>query len=501
MGVMDIAIIGGTLVTMDAARRLVPNGLVLVSQGVIRYVGPADRCNSWAATTVLRADRKLVLPGLIDAHGHAGHCMVRAMGDRPDLDWLKVAEEVYFRSTTEDSWFLEAQLAALERVKFGVTCGYSMIGSIPRCDDPRYALGHVRGTNSVGLREVIGVGPGLPPWPKTVCCWTDGRRKTLQCSMERTLEVTEQLLHMWRGGQLGSRVGIQVSPSRIGDPAVLGDEALRRQTEEVRRLADEYGVMVHSHAYSGAIDYAYRHLDVLGPRTVLAHCTGITEQEVRLLAQTGTHVAHCPSARAAVRGRCPAPELIDAGVNVALATDGSGPDRTFCLLKEMRVAAIVHRAYLHSDAVLPPGKLLEMVTIDAARALGLSDVVGSLEVGKRADIIIVDVSQPHQVPFAMPVHRLVYTTSGQDVDSAIIDGRVVMEGRRILTVDEESVLSECQGEFEHILTRSGLRWALETRPDMWTQSRYSSVSPVQAPNEAYCPTTSPDAKVGDESRG
>jgi cytosine/adenosine deaminase-related metal-dependent hydrolase len=194
---------------------------------------------------------------------------------------------------------------------------------------------------------------------------------------------------------------------------------------------------------------------LLGPDVHLQHCRGISLEEVRILAETGTHVTHAPSAGQAL-GRCPVPELMEAGVNVAVTTDGTSPKTSFDLFQAARKAQLINQALLRDMYLLPVGKLLEMITIDAARALGREDELGSLEAGKRADVAVVDLRQPHLVPSWMPVHRLIYEAVGNDVETVVVGGRIVMEGRRVLTVDEPAALDLAQREGEAIVARAGL---------------------------------------------
>ena len=156
-------------------------------------------------------------------------------------------------------------------------------------------------------------------------------------------------------------------------------------------------------------------------------------------------MAHNPSAIASVLGRCPVPELLDAGVTVAIASDGQGPDRNCDLFRRMNQAMRMQRFFRHDPGLLPPGKALEMITIDAARALGVESRLGSLEVGKQADVILLDVRRPHLTPFLMPVEQLVNFANGSDVTTALVAGRVVMQDRKVTTVDEPGVLETVEG--------------------------------------------------------
>jgi cytosine/adenosine deaminase-related metal-dependent hydrolase len=171
-------------------------------------------------------------------------------------------------------------------------------------------------------------------------------------------------------------------------------------------------------------------------------------------------------------GRCPVPELLDAGVIVMLGSDGTAPDRSYDMFRHMWQCMHYQRTFYHDASYLPPGKVLEMVTIDAARGLGLADEIGSLEAGKRADIILVDLFKPHTYPLNMPVYRTVCFAGGADVDTVIVDGQIVMEKRVVQTVNEAEVLELAQRETEAMLDRTGLRPLLETPDRFWKHSRY-----------------------------
>jgi len=217
---------------------------------------------------------------------------------------------------------------------------------------------------------------------------------------------------------------------------------------------------------------------LLGPDVHLQHCRGITVDEVAILAESGTHVTHSPGP-GDVRGVCPVPELMVAGANVAVTTDGTSPKTSFDLFQAARKAQLLHQVRLRDLHLLPAGKLLEMVTIDAARALGWDNDLGSLEVGKRADLAVVDLRQPHLVPNWMVVHRLVYEAVGQDVATVIVDGRVLMQDRRVLTVDEPAALDFAEVEARAVVARAGLEPHLT--PPGWGQIRMTFDRPIELP--------------------
>ncbi len=220
--------------------------------------------------------------------------------------------------------------------------------------------------------------------------------------------------------------------------------------------------------------FAHERLNTLGPDALLSHSTGLTEEEIAICAETGTRIVHNPSSAASYTVHCPVPDLLDAGVTVILGTDGTAPDRSYDMFRHMFQTSRHHRAHYRDPSLMPPGKVLEMATIDSARALGLENDIGSLETGKKADIILIDMFKPHLYPMNMPVHRVVGFANGNDVDTVMVDGKVLMQNRSVTTVDEAEVLDGAQRATEQMLDRSGLRHLLNDADGFWGASRLSS---------------------------
>jgi len=476
VGAREILIVGAAVVTMDTERRVLEPGYIHVRGDRIAGVGAWQQ----GATEVqvpgvspraelIDAAGMIALPGLVDTHGHAGHGLTKSIGEHLDDGWVPLVESIYYRYSTPDFWYAEAQLAAVERLRYGTTTGFSMLGSSPRADDPVYAARHMDGHRRVGGRNILGIGPANPPWPKRCARWAaDGRLEAeYELTLERAVEVSEEVVRSYRADPAQSRLLVQVAPSRVGNQPGFDVAANRWLADELKRIAADAGVMINGHAYGGDVDFAHEHLDILGPGTMLAHCTGLSEREVEILGATRTAVSHGPSTRAFQRARCPVIELMRAGALVTISTDGSGPDRTYDLFKEMRTAMILQRSYFHDSSLLPPGQALAMVTIDAARGLGLDHLVGSLEAGKKADIVLIDAHQAHLYPAIQPVHRVVYAAAGQDVDTVIVDGEVLMRGRRVLTVDETEVLDLANREALAAMRRAGVDAEILMPPGIW----------------------------------
>lgn len=492
MASTDLLITNGTIVTMDPDRRILDGGAIAISGTDIVDVGDSASVRGRHAdpARIIDATDFIVLPGLIDLHGHGGNLLTRTIGDHlTGAGWRTLMDFICYRATDAAWWHVEGLMAALERLTFGTTTSLFMLGTAPRGDDPVFAVTQGEAYEAVGVRACIGVGPSRPPWPRTFSDWVDGERIDRVLTMEDSFEATAQAIRQW-GKRDSSLVEMWVSVSRFLNPNRLDpmyhsaqDAYIRPQAEGVRRLMDELGVKAHIHAYGNAIEFAYEQdLGLLGPDVVLAHCTGVTEYDeepytdrsIRILKETDTRVAHNPRSRRiySYDGRCPVPEMIDAGVTVGLGTDGPGPQNSFDLFLDMKMAIMHQRLHARDAFVMPPGKVLEMVTIDAARAIGRERELGSIEVGKRADVITVDWSKPHLQPRLLPVQRLVYYATGQDVDTVIVDGRVVMEGRVVQTVDVGDVVARAEEETTKVMKRAELHRLLDQPQGFWGSARY-----------------------------
>ena len=480
----DLLIAGGTVLTVDPARRVLDDGAVFIRGNRIAEVGPAAELRPrYAGADTLDATGMAVLPGLIDAHGHAGHTLTKGIAEHVGLAaWNPIVERVYFHHTTPDFWLAESRLAALERLKFGVTTGTSMVGSSPRCDDPVYAGMVAQGYAELGLRAIVALGTPGGAWPKTFTSLVSGTPEERSITFDQAIDTIRTAMREWHGSADG-RVKVYPGPSSIMpsfqdagpiDPASppAATELDHAQADAMLRLAEEFDTGIHAHGYGGQFLAAQRAgVRCLGPRYSVAHCAGITADEVRIIAETGTSVVHGPLTRAYTNARCPVVELLDAGATVVFGTDGTAPDRTFDVLEKVRFGMWVQRQHFRDTHLIPPGKALEMVTVDAAKALRLPDL-GSLEPGKLADVTLVDLRKPHLAPIAMVPQRLAYMASGQDVDTVIVDGVVRMRGRTVLGVDEDRIMADATREMWAMVERAQVARSMGIPDGFWGSVRY-----------------------------
>ncbi|MDN5787208.1 amidohydrolase family protein, partial [Pseudorhodobacter sp.] len=208
-------------------------------------------------------------------------------------------------------------------------------------------------------------------------------------------------------------------------------------------------------------------LGLLGPDALLSHCIDLHEDEIAIAAATDTKIAHNPSANASILGRCPAIELMAAGATVALGSDATAPDRSADMFRHMQQAMHYHRRHFRDASVLPIGKALEMATIAGAKALGMDHLIGSLEVGKEADIVAVNLRRAHLYPPNMPLHRLVCFANGADVATVMIGGEVVLDAGRATRVDEAAILDDAATQTAVMIDRIGAAADLVLPPDFW----------------------------------
>ena len=475
----DILIKNGIVITMDPDRRVLLDGAVAIEKDRILDIGrTAELTRSHGADTVIDADKMVVMPGLMDGHSHAGHSLLRSLGMHTET-WYQACNDIYAEGSTQEFWEADALLLNLERLKFGTTCGVTFLGggdSIMRSDHPVYADKHCEAVEKVGIRTFLAVGPRRPPFPSRYASWK-GVEKTVQMvGFEEQMDTCREVIEAHHGSA-GGRVNIAMmlpTPHPERKPIEGAKlESLSERAEAAYGLAEEHDLMFTMDGHTrGTIKFCHEELGITGPRSLFSHSTDLTDEEIRICAETGTKIAHNPSAVASMVARCPVPELLDAGVTVVLGSDAGAPDRSFDMFRHMFVAMRYHRRHFRDSRVLPPGKTLEMATIDGAEAFRIEDMVGSLEPGKKADIILVDMRKPHLYPLNMPVDRVTYFANGGDVDTVIVDGEVLMEGRMVKTVDEAEVLEKAQTEIEVAIDCSGLKNLYDTTDGYWGHSRY-----------------------------
>ncbi len=406
-----LVIEGGTVITMDGARR-VERADVLVEDGQIAAVGSMTMP---IGTPTLQAHGCLVLPGLIQAHTHVCQTLCRgAADDLHLLEWLRERVWPYEASLDERAMRACARLAAAELLLGGTTTILDM-GTVHETDTLFDTLGRT------GLRATAG---------KAMMDAGDGVPARMREETRRSLDESDALSARWDGTFAG-RMHYAYAPRFV---LSCTDGLLREVGARVRGSA-----RVHTHASEqqaeialvrkerGADNIAYfAALGIGGPRATLAHCVHATPEERRLLAREGTNVTHCPSSNLKLgSGIAPIPEMLAEGIHVALGADGAPCNNNLDAFVELRLAALLHKPRV-GPAGMTALQALELATLGGARALGLEAELGSIEPGKRADLIVIDPGAPHVAPSPDPVSTVVYAAQSRDVRHVLVDGRLLV---------------------------------------------------------------------------
>jgi 5-methylthioadenosine/S-adenosylhomocysteine deaminase len=450
------------VVTMNAERQCASGLSVLIQDDRIIAIEPTETLAGQLVDDVIDGTGMALLPGLIDAHAHAGHSLVKSLGGADNNVWYDACERAYLNGSDVEFWRADAALHSLERLKAGVTTGVTLMGggnALMRTDRIDYANGHIEAVLATGTREVLAVGPTLPPHPRHYRQWPEG--SDLAVCFQQQMDVTNAIHGRWQGAG-NDRMQIAylyptIRPEHLkaGKPELVG--AMIEQTRIVHGAARERNALFTQDGHEGStVAFAHEHLGTLGPNSLFSHAVELTGAEIELLAASDTRIAHNPCAIASIFGRCPVTELRSAGVTVALGSDGTAPDRSSDMLHHAVRFLHYHRRHFRDPSVLHAGTALDMVTIDAARALGLDKDIGSIEVGKKADLILIDLRKPHLYPPNMPLFRIVYFANGADIDTVIVDGKVLMRGRVVESVAEGKVLDDAAAATTLMLERTGM---------------------------------------------
>jgi 5-methylthioadenosine/S-adenosylhomocysteine deaminase len=438
----SILITGGTLVTMDPADSIIRGDLFL-KDGYIAGLGEVDE----KATTVIDATNCVVLPGFVQTHIHLCQTLFRGAADDLSLiDWLKKRVWLMEAAHSPQSISASARLGIAEMIKGGTTCALTM-------ETVKHTNEVFRVVQESGFRATVGK------------CMMDKGNEVPSGLHEQTkasLEESIALLEDWHGKDDG-RVRYCFAPR-------FAISCTQQLLEEVGKLARDRGVLIHTHASENRTECEIvenetgkrnvLYLDsvgLTGKHVVLAHCVHLSDEEIETLSRTRTNVSHCPSSNLKLgSGMAPVKTLLEKGISVSLGADGAACNNRLDMFTEMRTAALLQKV-MHGPEVIPAKQALRMATVEGAKALGLDSEIGSLEVGKRADLMLLKLSKTHTTPKPQDlVSAIVYSAEAQDVETVVIDGRVVMRNRELQTLNEASLISEADNEAVSLMSRAGL---------------------------------------------
>jgi 5-methylthioadenosine/S-adenosylhomocysteine deaminase len=444
---VDLIVSGGTVVTMDAARRVIEDGAVAVANGRVVAVGKrSEVVGRYTAREVIDARGRAVIPGLINGHTHIPMVLFRGIADDLDLnEWLtKYIFPAEAKNVTEEFVRAGTQLGLAEMIRGGTTT---------YCDMYYFEDAIAEETERAGVRGLLG---------ETVIDFPVPDNKTWPAAMA----YTERFVARWKGNRL---ITAAIAPHA---PYTVSEAHLR----EVRAFSDRTGAPVVTHVAEtrkevddisrdhGArpVEYLAR-IGFLSPRTIAAHTVHLTEGEINLLKQNGVGSVHNPESNMKLAsGVAPVPQMLRAGVLLGLGTDGAASNNDLSMWEAIDLVAKLHKLTTNDPKVVTAEEALALATIGGARALHMDADIGSLEEGKRADLVVVDLDSLHQTPRYSIYSHLVYATKSGDVRTVVIEGRVVMRDRRLLTLNEPVIKQKARAIRERI-TRS-LSAAAEARP-------------------------------------
>jgi 5-methylthioadenosine/S-adenosylhomocysteine deaminase len=432
---MDILLKNGTILTMDEKGSVIPKGFVAVRGDAIVSLGDGDGKEIHARRTI-DARGGLILPGLINSHTHAPMTLFRGLADDlPLMEWL--TRYIFPAESKMDADFVYtgSLLACAEMI---------MSGTTTFCDMYLFEEEVARAAEKAGMRCLVGEVLYDFPSPN-------------YGPAEQGLKYTETLIKKWQGHP---RVSIAVEPHsiytcspslleaanelalRYGVPLILHVAETRAELDEVKK---RYGKKPFEHLSD---------LDILGPHVIADHCVHLDDMEIQRIVEHDVKPVHNPESNMKLAsGVSPVFNLLKKGVTVGLGTDGCASNNNLDLFGEMDMAAKLNKVEAMDPTVLDALTVLRMTTSMGARVLGLAHSLGSLEAGKKADIIVVDTDKPHLTPMYNPYSHLVYAACGRDVSHVIIDGKPVMEDRRLLSLDLREVLEKA-----HEKSRAVLSW-------------------------------------------
>lgn len=454
---IDILIQRAMVITVDSQRRVFMNGAIAINEGKIVEVGPSPELEQkYPARTVIDGSYKIAMPGMINCHMHLPQVIMRGVNDNVEV-MAKLKNYIWpiQGHYDEQDALISARLGLLEMIKSGTT---AFLGTGLH---PRYGIDAIaQAVVDSGMRGVISkyvmdlTGYALDNSALHTGMWEKG---------EESLQQACELIEKWNDAGNG-RLQVWFSPRSVGG---VSEELFKK----ISRLAQEYGVGITTHwaEVQNNVDYTLeqygllpvefaQRVGMLGKNVTFAHGIYFEERELDLLAETGTNICHCPVCNSKLAmGTAKVSRMLRKGVNVCLGNDGMPVNNTADMFREMRTALVVQRNVTGDPLYPTAAEAVEMATINGARGIMADAIVGSLEAGKHADVVLVDARKPHLAPVHDPVSVVAWAANGGDVDTVLIDGRIIMQGRRVLTLDEERILQDAEERKHKILEQSGVK--------------------------------------------
>jgi 5-methylthioadenosine/S-adenosylhomocysteine deaminase len=446
----NIMINNGFIVTLNPWNEIIPNGALVIEDNRILDVGKSvDISRRYSADIKIDAAGQAVIPGLINSHTHLCETLMKGLGDDRTLwDWSR---EIYGAASllSEEDLYHGVLNGCIEMIRSGTTC----------CIDyERYGDAAIRSYKSSGIRGVLArvFMDAIPD------IYSEAQRRVLEHSLESNEEILRDLQRLIEQHHNSVRGRIRIMPAPDMTYVSLEDTM-----KDARELAYKYktGFTTHLNETKSEVDYclakhgvqeieyAYN-LGLLGRDTIAAHCVWASNKEIDIMVETGTTCAHNPESNMYLAsGIAPIPEMLRKGINVSLATDGPASNNNLDMFEAMRFAALLHKVHKLDPIAIKAMDVLKMATINGAKAINCEDKLGSLEKGKLADVILVNLKRPNTTPTHDVVSSLVYCATGDNVDTVIIDGKILLRTGKFVELDDAAIVEKTQKIAERIGAR------------------------------------------------
>ena len=453
MAEADILIKNGYVITMDRQRSILPNASITINDdkisGIFADAGSIDGCK---ATKVIDAGGKFIYPGFISTHTHLFQVLLKGLGrDKPLFEWLDSSVRKAIWKIDGDCCYYAALTGCIEAIRTGTTTvlDYMYSHGVRGLDD--YVM---KAFEDIGIRGILGRGhTKTGDFPKEYAC-------SYNETEDEFFKEVERLEAKYRNS---SRLDVALAPGIIWD---LSDEGFKR----TREMADKLKIPVTMHLVETGDDDKYtleakgmrtipflEKMGILGPDFIAVHCVHMTPEDIELFKKYDVKVSHNPvSNMILASGIAPVPEFLDAGITVSLAFDGAASNDTQDMLEVMKTTALQHKVFRRDASLVNAAQVLEMATLGGAKALGKEASIGSIEIGKKADIIFYNPMNSRSIPVNDPVSSLVYSSAQPNIEASIIDGKLIMENGRFINIDEEKILYKTQEAAVKLLAETGL---------------------------------------------
>lgn len=446
----------GTVITVDQERRIITDGAVVTRGNEIIDLGKTrEMREKYPDTEFIDASEHIIMPGFIDGHVHLAQAMIRGCADDLNLiDWLAKRVWKLQGNYTEEDGKASAELCILEMLKSGTTTFAETLLAT------HYGFeGIIQTILKSGIRGALAKSiMDLSTYATKENIMDRGMVEDGEKCFAEALEMHKK----WEGAG-DDRVFIWLGPRPVGS-------STKELLERVGIVSRERNMGIHihfcevkedvhyirEHFNMGPGDFAEK-IGLLGPKTLLVHGVWIEEEDIDFIKKHSATVVHNPTCNMKVAsGFSPVPRLLEKGVNVSLGCDGGPSNNTYDMLWEMKMAACIHKGKTLDPEVVPAEKVIEMATINGAKSLGLDHLIGSLEKGKRADIVTIDCTAPHLVPDLNPVSTVVYAANGQDINHVLVNGQMIVKQGEILTMDEEEILYKVRVQARKLLAKTNI---------------------------------------------